>query len=166
MNKYFTEYFPVEGEVNEGDMYFLEGSTLPIKKDSKLEKSFPLSCDNDPKIKVKLFLCSTNKNLGDTLRTPLGGEYIYTQEMADTCSTANDYKVVGEISPYALGYVREGQRFEDKDILPLYQYTSTSKPWNEEGWEPHGTSSGEEGQSYYYKYLEYFKIKGPCGHFH
>lgn len=139
MNKYFTKYIPVEGEIEEGDYYF-DGTLLNQKLSSeswRVGKSWR---------KVKLFLCSRDIQVGDKIKDEgdlsqefeLNNEYYLRLYKEKGCT--NHFKVIGEISPDAISYVTEGQEFEESKVGRCF-YGDTC---------PGGK----------------VKIKGPCGHFH
>jgi hypothetical protein len=63
-------------------------------------------------------------------------------------------KVIGEISPAALNYVKDGQEFKEDDVA-----FAICEPW-----EPDAYVSYEDWlKSGFHKEIH---IKGPCGHFH
>lgn len=135
--KYFTKYLPVEGKVKEGDKFFLGNSTLPLTKNSFLEKELPLSTDNDPKTLVKLFLCSRDIQVGDIITFQhLGGcgnfevgevddvdkDIVWPIDNPDI-NISNCYKVIGELSPDAI-WVKEGDKFDEYE---LWYYSPITK---------------------------------------
>lgn len=69
-------------------------------------------------------------------------------------SEIEPFKVIGEISPYALSYVKEGQELNEEDI----QFTVY------EPYEPAWSVSLEEWLEFSCK--KNIQIKGPCSHFH
>lgn len=80
------------------------------------------------------------------------GRFIGNQREWLTC---NLFKVIGEISPDALGYVKEGDEFDEPEVdtFGLLQV---------------GKSRVLTRTNLDSKYLVGYlcKIKGPCGHFH
>lgn len=114
-------------------------------------------------IDSKLMLCSRDIKVGDKLTGGISGKNFETvgenEDMNDFAPEKlgihNDvFKVIGEISPDALGYVKEGMEYNREDIKPFYllaggecEYLEGHDP---ERWLKHS----------------YYKIKGPCGHFH
>lgn len=113
--KYFTKYFPVEGEIKEGDRYFRDGSLVIIAA----RKSDIEYCNNNPSIeKVKLFLCSRDIQVGD--------EGVYyagvllpdkiEQSVLGLADRPNEfYKAIGEVSPEAV-WVTEGMEFDEEEL--------------------------------------------------
>lgn len=143
--KYFTKYLPVEGEIEEKDHspVMRNGKITFLNLKGRMEALHSLIGYKEGNYKpAKLFLCSRDKEVGDTLMDNEGKTFEYTQSMAETCSTEDCIKVIGEVSPNALGYVREEQEFEEEDT---------------------------KFSHYRLKYItetKVYKIKGPCGHFH
>lgn len=123
---YFTIYLPIEGEIKEGDLFFNE------KSSSKKIQIFKKGGSRHFK-KAKLFLCS--REVPDNWDNPHVDYWDGTPE-------DKRYRVIGEISPEALSYIKEGDEFDKDEIVPIY--------WN-----------NEEKQG-----LAWYAIKGPCGHFH
>lgn len=135
MKKYFSKYLPIDGEIKEGDMFFFEGSTLPIQKNEFREKQYPLSCDKDPKQKVKLFLCSKDIQLGDTYyhdeycpypkgevadsNTKVMNAHMMIANEGENYTGDESFKVIGEISPEAT-WVKEGDTFDEGEITFTY----------------------------------------------
>ena len=162
--KYIAIYLPVEGEIKRGDKYLHPNGCI-----QQLSKQVQLDLlPNINKIGklVKLFLCSRDIQVGDTFVNPRwnlnewkehictkiemgSGENYFPKKMLiwfhddginfwfplEEC-----YKKIGEISPDALGYVKEGDEFEEDQ-------------WAYAG---RGVQKSNYG----------IAIKGPCGHFH
>jgi len=174
--KYFTRHLPVEGEVQDGDWFFFEGRNLPLRKDSKLEAECPLSTDDNPKIKVKLFLCSRDIQVGDKGYNP-NPYRNYELEEIIICETPEGYKlgfltanypdghnkvpfyvpqpfkIIGEISPEAM-WVKEGDEFDEDEVKQIW-------------WHPIGDCETiPPRDENYTKKLKRFMILGPCKHFH
>lgn len=155
MNKtYFTKYLPVEGEIKEGDDYLFCGKVIKctnILNDLSNGNDSPLEVTRQ---RVKLFLCSRDIEKGDKIYFPRLDKYHKFFEHIGRhiiCQSINGgntesfykeeyFKVIGEISPDALSYVKEEQEFDLND-LALKQYSIVSDK-------------------------NIIKIKGPCGHFH
>jgi hypothetical protein len=148
--KYFTKYLPVEGEIKKGDSYqcFEDGERIIIQAD------YPVSSVECTK--VKLFLCSKDIQVGDKVQrffeNRLCNPVEVLQDFGDkiqldggsftpiTDSKEHFFKVIGEISPDALGYVTEGDEFEEEQVFKI-ETMCTTRP-------------------------DFYQIKGPCGHFH
>lgn len=118
--KYFCKYLPVEEEI-----------TKPTKQKLQL---------------FKLFLCSRDIQIGDgmVMECLTNGNYEIFQIdtlndiFPDMIKEGSQFKIIGEISPDALSYVKEGDEFDENQVI----YASVDYI----GWR--------------------YKIKGPCGHFH
>lgn len=102
--KYKAKYLPVEGEIKQGNKYFASDGTLCERYASKDVEGDKLA---------KLFLISTDIKVGDKFQSFSGmcelewdGKFQLHPE---------DYKVIGEISPEALSYVKEGDEFDEDD---------------------------------------------------
>lgn len=175
---YFTKYIPVEGEINIGDTYSCphKGHALNLPGKPLAHEPKTIICTH--KIgegmlckdcyKIKLFLCSRDIKVGDKVYAPnyKSGTDILEEEQPDpwyvlenlydvkNFQNQSSFKVIGEISPDALGYVKEGMEYNREDIKPFYllaggecEYLEGHDP---ERWLKHS----------------YYKIKGPCGRFH
>jgi hypothetical protein len=118
MSNLFYKYLPVEGTVKDGDRYFLEGSTLPRTLNTAIQREFPLSTDDEPKIKVALHLCSRDIQVGDKVHYPnKEGEFEVT--VWDIPKTGgNAFKVIGEVSPEAAKYLTEDTPVTEDDVRP------------------------------------------------
>lgn len=136
-------------------------------------------------IESKLMLISKDIQIGDVIRSSGEGDgntnsaygsYDITKEhkvlhesksgrgwITDTVmlTKLTSFKVIGEISPDALSYVKEGQEFDEEQIsekwygreyLPLSTWINHSKNYPDLKKE-HFVSS-------------FIYIKGPCDHFH
>jgi len=148
MSKYFVKYLPVEGEIKKGDKLF----DPPMHRMGVMEA---LTDNEGIRIKakggtkVKLFLCS--RDIDWTKCTTLETHIPFKQK------DENDlpFQVIGEISPEAT-WVKEGDEFDESSVSEVWQGTDNVV----------GTDAGPDD---YYKNLNHpswFKIKGPCGHFH
>jgi hypothetical protein len=163
---YFAKYLP-KGElksVREGDMIQdSSGKIRPALRDGR---------ENDvTNVKpVKLFLCSRDIQVGDSVFCPDGNnptkEWTVIESVGDATASnqisihlipKGAYKVIGEISPDAT-WVKEGDEFSE------YRWI----------WEP-----GEDMDTEYLtderkaklpanirKYINIIAVMGPCGHFH
>lgn len=98
-----------------------------------------------------------------TGNTHINGGGFTTEDSVVICKY-NSYKIIGEVSPDALSYVKEGQEFSEDEVnagfgvvgLNVFLNISEDNPFIKE-YESH-INAGD-----YYKLC---KIKGPCGHFH
>lgn len=153
---YIAKYLPVEGEIKEGE-HGLTSTGIVFKA---LKSHLHLA---EGKQKVKLFLVSTDIKVGDKYLNDKFIEHTCTHEL-DSIITQNElfpfkyFKVIGEISPDALNFVKEGNVFTEDQIkfvakgnADIY-YKLTEKEFLNKYM---GT-----GLSYY------IEIKGSCGHFH
>lgn len=136
--KYFTKYLPVTGEVKEGDTFFFKNSTLPHIKNSLLEIKYPLSRDDDPKILVKLFLCSRDIQIGDKFdQLPgINGITYECKEKTEEFIIDNEgksrtinscFKIIGKISSGAK-WVKEGDIFEETSLTASFYKFNDNKP--------------------------------------
>lgn len=134
MNRnYFAKYLPVGGEIKEGDKYLwlgelYEASSLSIKS-------------GQAKNPIKLFLCSRDIQVGDTIRAKdNSGEMLITKETRVgvrgelTILTGEKsegditwaqlesdwYKILGKISPEAT-WVKEYDEFTENEIEIVYK---------------------------------------------
>lgn len=187
MKPYFTKYLPVEGEIQEGDLCILDEYIC-----IRLDKYFHIKWKNSGKNqlltekeseklkKVKLFLCSRDIQVGDKCFCLSVEEGNKTEPNMwidpwrvrsenDTCKTC--IKVIGEVSPDALSYVKEGDEFDTREIRQEvlgYEewYKKHDKPVNNGKFKSDASihryslsAADGTGTKFYY-------IKGPCGHFH
>lgn len=91
--------------------------------------------------KIKLFLCSRDIQVGDNYQSPKRfGSKEYIDAYCDGDFFPGSFKVFGEISTEAT-WVKEGDEFDESQV----------RRW---------TSSIDNHTN------PFFKIKGPCGHFH
>lgn len=137
MNKpYFTKYIPVEGEIKEGDIFVFQDNDPPeIFKCSGLTDDTHLKVASDNEWgygdwakcysrKVKLFLCSKDIQVGDRVRRDgMIGEgilqkpnYVQYEEVGVLDPSIEFFKVIGEVSPNALTFVKEGDEFTEDQI--------------------------------------------------
>ncbi len=129
--KKFAKYIPVDGEIQEGDIG-LDPFGLPYHcKDGKMldedESTYYLLKDYSDKFrKVKLMLCSREVKVGDKMRMTdnpfLEVEWTekldFSKSNTFTGTDPDAFKVIGEISPDALEYVKEGDEF-DEDVVRI-----------------------------------------------
>jgi hypothetical protein len=157
MIKYFVKYPPVEGEIEKHDYWQAKsGDIIPAGSGERiLHHANEVGCK-----KVKLFLCSRDIQVGDEVQNG-DGELCKIPNEADLRNAKEHgfFKILGEISPEAT-WVKEGDDFDEEEI----------EFWDKT--EDHPTDKSylhkwlKEGRvDYVLKYF-YFKILGPCKHFH
>lgn len=150
--------------------------------------------------KVKLFLCGRNIQDGDTIYSELDKQYHKVEygvesgystfipsgywacdrydagssvgKMVVSIPKYNSYKVIGEISPDALSYVKADEEYTEKDIRVAW--------WADlEAYRGFGSFEGMEISDSYKEFMEHgyveankdkvysqIQILGPCGKFH
>ena len=179
MKKHFAKFIQVEGEIKEGDWFRItkiSNDTL-VKVGSVHQRE--LSDDKwKPNSlieieKVKLFLCCKDIQVGDKVNgCDIEGKVIENQEVNEllkdtklplfrmknnqTAWQDNLFKVIGEISPDALSYVKEGDEFDEDEVGFVI---TDNKDWffKEEVWSKKDSST----------YVKSIKIKcSQCKHFH
>lgn len=173
MKKYFTKWLPVSGEItNESIVKYESRDGWLIEPKEKMSRYATSQLQ-----KVKLFLCSRDIQIGDRARSiqnpeeefkissiEMGsGENYYPKELLVWNKVdkqvsfwrplKNTFKVIGEISPDALSYVKEGDEFNVSD-LSFYSE------------DEHGPFEIDIAVSNWEKWITVIKVKGPCGHFH
>jgi hypothetical protein len=156
MKAYFTKYRPVEGRVEKGDKYY-----HPDDPTNVLERKGDLTSPNLQK--VKLFLCSRDIQIGDKAYSPHSDFTTVIEDAYQLNDRPSEwFKVMGEISPEALTFVKEGDEFDENEIkkssLPICP--KCGAPGGNDGFCP------EEIECETDKQRIIFYIKGPCGHFH
>jgi hypothetical protein len=176
---YFIKAIPVEGEINAGDKCI----DLQSQEIFKMGTAFRNLPDNlkaklrEGAQKVKLFLCSRDIQVGDSIIDDQGTQGVVEEKLMTglyRCrfgkefysELAHVYKVIGEISPDALSYVKEGDEIGEKNVRfhaykrangRLDPYQSITEP----------TYKGLLSHYYYKPSMEIIcEIKGKCGHFH
>lgn len=87
--------------------------------------------------------------------------------LRNTHAVANWGKVIGEVSSNALEYVRQGQEFDENDVV-LYWQIGESAPYNYLKFDDysHFEKMREEHPTVKKAFNKIARIKGPCGHFH
>lgn len=177
MNSYTTKWLPVEGEIKpgsyvpifKGDKFF---SFYILESEEKLQMFLNLPGSKERGVKLaKLFLISFDIQVGD--------KYYYSDTEIDICDSeirleqikeqeerhgVKRFKVIGEISPDALSYVKEGKKLKEEHLR--FQIINLI----------HDRKAGA-----IYTELEFpqklkkqaptlfeimVKVLGPCGHFH
>lgn len=142
---YFTKYFPTKGRINK------EGTNVMFKIGGKWTEPCDFDSFIGPAIQEVaggvLFLCSKDIKVGDIVDELLNtGEYEkFEIHTPNDVNLERQFKVIGEISPDALSFVKEGDEFEHDELF------ANGVGLN---WSPIHTN---------YK----FQVKCPtCGHFH
>lgn len=156
MKQYFAKYLPVEGEPDKEDMIFIEKGML-------FHSNVPFyQHQSSPDIyqKVKLFLCSRdivrNDNVYCSVEDYINRSPLLVQEHAIKALKHKEvFKVIGEISPEAT-WVKEGDEFDENYILGYIAEDGSSYPLDIIGEQLVVSSES----------IDYYQIKGPCGHFH
>lgn len=143
MKNYFTKYLPVEGEIKAGDKHICLDNGLVC--DTRADMVYFVNNENHKK--VKLFLCSRDIQVGDIVKTRyyegLKDFHCGNEGARQAAINNGSFKIIGEISPDALRYVKEGDEFDEGE-------------WKD-----------EEDKFDRKNYNDLYKlIKGPCGHFH
>jgi hypothetical protein len=155
---FFAKYLPEDSNMlTVGGMYW----NKQHNKADLVSSSFHLEVLKNGNFQpAKLFLCSRDIQVGDReIYTPTGIKLeheVKFEDMATVASKEGWFKVIGEISPDALPYVKEGQEFDDNMVE---FYISENPPW--EGW---GRATVEKYCGW--KGMKTIKIQGPCSHFH
>ena len=178
--KYFIKYLPVKGEIKQGDkVQYKIGEII----------SYDVQLNTDNLNKGKLFLCSKDIQVGDEVwntaynEGPVGIATELHDNPEDDCVIAEGihwivksdgsvgdlsvnqlFKVIGEISPDALGYAKEGQEF-DEDQIQKFIYDDSGDyddPWLWYNPNLYDEGTWETTENKFKK----VKMKGPCGHFH
>lgn len=155
MSSYTTKWLPVEGEIKKEDYYFFKNEPSNILQRTT---SRDLTLLQNNLQKVKLFLISYDIKIGDLAFVP-------NEEEAGTVSdgedlkywkSKNSYKMIGEISPDALSYVKANEKYNKEDLCSFLAAGFGS------GTQKHVLPFEEkEGQN-----KLYVGVLGPCGHFH
>jgi hypothetical protein len=174
MKPYFAKYLPVEGKIKKGDKYIItKASDLGTKFGydtgyiGTAAIDFLPQAQKDQEAKIlKLFLCSRDIQVGDTVKALLTNNDFIVEKTDDStgevyyiaygilCPARNAVKVIGEISPDAT-WVTEGMEFDRNDFEMRWtnskgQYSLTRADVDRDTDEP---------------ILKAY-IKGSCGHFH
>lgn len=163
---YFCKFLPVEGEIKEAERIYWKGKVythVPILSNFR-DKTFGIIEGEkqgthipwDEGKPIKLFLCSRDIKVGDTIHDEDGGVYELNNssylEGYKNRNCTHMFKVIGEISPEA-GWVKEGDEF-DKDQIKLWTYAGEVR-------RPHPSMFDNwDGARIV------VEILGPCGHFH
>lgn len=159
MKKYFAKYLPVEGGIKKGDYYFssVTGVIHTANEDYEIISTVIESKDK----KVKLFLCSRDIELKDIVYYNGKAWMVSNVEIQEPYLTVEEataygaYKIIGEISPDTFSYVKEGNEFDEDEvvvqIIDELGYQTDIIPI---------TNILDLSES------DKILIKGPCGHFH
>lgn len=180
--KYFAKYLPVDGDIQVGDWFLVDGpydiaGHGNIMRCIKVLSNGNVCCDLCGQThqlgyyrgyvkKVKLFLCSRDIQVGDTLFHIPTYKYVECKyesvlnKMKEKEFLEKYIKVVGEISPEAV-WVKEGDTFNNDEIK---QHIVPVKAGFEKYYD---TEHQEEMERDVYEVVVgYYKIKGSCGYFH
>jgi hypothetical protein len=167
MKPYFAKYFPVEGEIRDGNWYFwpIEAPNSAYQYKEEISADWKKNMGDIFKSlqKVQLFLCSRDLRAGDVVLTPfkwderrvesiLDEDKVYLVGCSEPILRNEMFKVIGPISPEA-EWVKEGDEFEEPELWMLVigntVYWKFDPTWD------------------FIKYpLNCVLIKGPCGHYH
>lgn len=169
MNKLFVKYLPVNGKINVGDIVRnnldgLVGKTIrdisqPEIDDNEYSKLEPFICSNDIQIGDKVFLENDYNYIATVInKINNSSRDIVLDKMPKdrengTLDSREMLKVIGKISPYAK-WVKDGDELDKSEIKALYtkEYYGDNSDWRE--------------NREFRNVLEWFQVKGPCGHFH
>jgi hypothetical protein len=113
--KYFAKYLPVEGEIEEGDV-FQSGTFISSPVDKGYLKEMKKRPNDFPNLtKVKLFLCSRDIQVGDTITHSKSGAQLKVNAHVIPSQSAyiDWFKVIGEILTDG---IKEGQEFTEKEV--------------------------------------------------
>ena len=163
MKPYFAKYLPIEGEIKEGDVCYLDpiGFGKAIMDYGELcfyskhptsggSLTTPISRNLNDKRPYKLFLCSRDVKPLDIM-----DENIKVHIYHD--NSEPPFKSLGEISTEAT-WVKEGDEFTEEEISR--NRICHDSPGNTGCCFHCSRSKGCDSEDYNYL------IKGPCGHFH
>lgn len=154
MKPYFAKYLPIEGEIKKGDKFRwiinseVQGEVHTCNEEGKRPEKYQ---------KVKLFLCSKDIQIGDTVHYTYDHnlKWVVDKVFSTTFISGSGehpintiYKVIGEISPEAI-WVKEGDEFDEDQIKKMVDLGWGSKALWIEGRDNLG-------------YKPYIEIKGPC----
>lgn len=181
MKKYFAKYLPVEGEIKEGDRWWVKTlpQVYPLPADKSTLDYWNTQFGNQKDFsKVNLFLCSRDIRVGDKViyKSHIESHWfkgtvaVYTnsytafEEDRDNdgdkesfyinYDSKDVYKIVGEISPEA-SWVKEGDEFDEGEVK-IYERKDFS----------HWDSEDELERNPIWRTYNNIEILGPCGHFH
>lgn len=184
---YFTKCLPVEGEIKEEDYWrAANGDIIPPGSGERI--LFHANQTRQKRVKLFLCSrdIQVGDNIIADYIVDKGGEYemhvhkegeilndkdfddhwqIKTKDTFYQSGYATEwalkkgcFKIIGEISPDALGYVKEGDEFDENDVHR--NHICYDSPGNTGCCLHCSRSMGCDSQDYNYM------IKGPCGHFH
>lgn len=143
MKQYFAKYLPVEGKLKEGELGWSINNALYTHYDHLGENY------GKP---IKLFLCSREIQIGDTLRFIEDNTDLLTSTEKELkqhqllIKLDKGVKVVGEISSEAT-WVKQGNEFEHDELC----LNGIGQNWD--------SRTPLSGKNIVF-------IKGPCGHYH
>ncbi len=182
LKEYFTKLLPTDGKIKDGELYlqYLEGVGFP--NEIRRYNGGALDCRDKP---IRLFLCSKKIQVGDKIKFQLvpnkspwkDGEVLWVEadmteirlDSETTVVTTADhfcFKIIGEISPSAISFVKGSQKFYDSEIN-IY-LMDKKVPMEARG--PFTIDEidifKEQVESRPDRFYFLVEIKGPCGHFH
>jgi hypothetical protein len=186
MKKYFLKYIPVKGTIHEGDTIRdkVSGDIGTVKR---WEKHINEQEDFE---KVQLWLCSWDIQIGDRMYDSSRNQYgkyngqielwhTYLvegktgKEAIQSISTKDLFKVIGEISPAALEFVKEGDEFDDEQVRVMYNFVGEDSDYEFftlEEWpkivREHLRGSQHARSRKLLLENPFIAIKGPCNHYH
>lgn len=115
MKKYFTKWLPVKGHISPFQMCLYADGTQGKSCDPYLSEVGA--------VPLKLFLCSSEINAGDTLVSKDGSKtvvpnfvLIKSERLSALAEEVKRFKVIGEVSPEAVWVHREDMWFEEADL--------------------------------------------------
>jgi hypothetical protein len=111
----------VTGKVSkiDGDDIYMEGQRMPFSKESLIH------VEGWSKEVGKLCLCSFDYKVGDILKSKHAWNEVVTEildkgyvktDLSNREHTNNLFKVIGEISPDALSYVKPGDEYDETEV--------------------------------------------------
>jgi len=124
--KLFAKWLPIEGEIKEGDLYFNENNELRkaiFNWVGRTELSLKVEVQGRPK--AKLFLVSRDIQVGDKVWVKEYNDYYQVSNIKGKLfeilsvgwlSQEEIIKVIGEISPAAVPFIKEGDEFDEDDL--------------------------------------------------
>lgn len=191
MKKYFLKYITVDEEILQDDHVLFNNMVCKVinlftercySDDKRLfieiklfDGKTVMLHDFKYLIKVKLFLCTRDIKVDDKVRygySPNSPEHIC--ESLDGCKANGCWKVIGEISPDAT-WVKEGDEFYEDDVQAWGVCAEENHHFHNHTWEKDIEYIAKHALNEVTRCCfecdceidnRYFKIKGPCGHFH
>ena len=133
---YATKWLPVEGEIKNGDIIDTSFGYIKFIEDLKTGFYDCIMPKNGGRVTVNIKNAVKVKLFLISNNIQVGDE-VTTHETGE--------KRIGQISSDALSYVKEGMEYEEDQVKRV---NVSHRP------------------PQHYKDYHYYKIKGPCGHFH